>query len=56
VTLLVSRIREVPTAADAGAWYFPGTVFLLASIAALAIWGFRTALGSRRLWKDDLFG
>jgi predicted Ser/Thr protein kinase len=36
------------------AWYFGHDVLLLASVLALAAWGFHTSIAGRRLWKQDL--
>lgn len=36
------------------AWYFGGDVFILASVLALAGWGFHTSIAGRKLWKQDL--
>jgi predicted Ser/Thr protein kinase len=36
------------------AWYFGNDVVLLASVLALAAWGFHTSIAGRRLWKQDL--
>ncbi len=38
------------------AWYFGNDVVLLASVLALAAWGFHTSIAGRRLWKQDLLG
>jgi serine/threonine-protein kinase len=36
------------------AWYFGNNVLLLASVLALAAWGFHASIAGRRLWKQDL--
>ncbi len=36
---------------DTSAWYFTDAVLALASIAALAIWGFYVALAGQTPWK-----
>ncbi len=41
-----------PMTFDAGAWYAGGTLLGLASIAAIALYGFRTALGGRPAFGD----
>ena len=40
--------------ASTSAWYFGNDVLLLASVLALAGWGFHTSIAGRRLWKQDL--
>ena len=53
--LLFSNLTNVPEARTS-AWYFGGTAFLLAVALTLAAWAFYTSLGSRKLWRADLFG
>jgi len=57
VTLLAGNVvAGAPITAHSSAWYFPSAVFMLACVAALTAWAFRTAIGGQRLWKTDLFG
>jgi serine/threonine-protein kinase len=51
VNILVSYTQ--PTTSTS-AWYFGNDVLLLASVLALAAWGFHTSIAGRRLWKQDL--
>jgi serine/threonine-protein kinase len=44
----------IPFTAHTSAWYFGDSIFMLAAILALAVWGFRTATAGRRLWKANL--
>jgi hypothetical protein len=37
---------------DSSAWYFGNSLFLLAIVAALAVWAFYTATGGRP-WSDS---
>jgi serine/threonine-protein kinase len=53
--MLFSNATNVP-GARVSAWYFGGTVFVLAAALALSAWAFHTSLGGRRLWKEDFFG
>ena len=57
ITLLAGNVvAGAPITSHSSAWYFPSVVFMLACVAALAAWAFRTAIAGRRLWKTDLFG
>ena len=40
--------------ASTSAWYFGNDVLILASVLALAGWGFHTSIAGRKLWKQDL--
>jgi len=44
---------NVPVTLNASAWYFPNAALALATIAALAIWGFYTALAGEVPWKTE---
>ncbi len=51
-----SLVTYTQVTASTSAWYFGHDVLLLASILALAAWGFHTSIAGRRLWKQDLLG
>jgi serine/threonine-protein kinase len=55
VALLFSTVGNAP-GPKLSSWYFSSTVFMLAVTLALAAWAFHTALGGRKLWKEDFFG
>jgi hypothetical protein len=42
---------NIPVTLNPSAWYFINTTLALATIAALAIWGFYTALADQTPWK-----
>ncbi len=44
---------NVPVTLNPSAWYFTDAVLAMASIAALAIWGFYTALAGQVPWKTE---
>ncbi len=44
---------NLPVTLNASAWYFTNPTLALASIAALAIWGFYTALAGQVPWKTE---
>jgi serine/threonine-protein kinase len=44
---------NIPLTLNPSAWYFTNATLALASIAALAIWGFHTALAGQVLWKPE---
>ena len=48
-------ILNLPMTTDLSSWFIGGTIFSYASVAALAIWAFHTALAGQKLWKEDLF-
>jgi len=49
-----SLITYTQVTTSTSAWYFGHNVLLLASVLALAAWGFHTSIAGRRLWKQDL--
>jgi serine/threonine-protein kinase len=49
-------LLNVPLTFDFSAWYLTSSLLPLFSVAALAVWGFYTSLGGRKLWEADLFG
>jgi hypothetical protein len=58
VTLVVAlsiadMTLNVPVTLNPSAWYFTPATLALASVAALAIWGFYTALAGRTPWKTQ---
>ncbi len=48
-------LANVPVTTDFSAWFAPNMLFPFLVIAALAIWGFYTALAGRPLLKEELF-
>jgi hypothetical protein len=44
---------NIPVTLNPSAWYFNGGALVLASIAAVAIWGFYTALAGEVPWKTE---
>jgi serine/threonine-protein kinase len=56
VALVVANVAgSAPITPNSSAWYFGSAVFMLACVAALTIWAFRSAIGGQRLWKADPF-
>ena len=53
-SLMVLRISPLTT--DLSAWYATDALLAMAIVLAVAIYGFRTTLGSRRIWRDELAG
>jgi predicted Ser/Thr protein kinase len=58
VTLVVAlsiadMTLNIPVTLNSSAWYFTDTTVALASVAALAIWGFYTALAGQTPWKTQ---
>jgi hypothetical protein len=48
-------LANVPLTTDFSAWYAAATLVPLLAVAALAVWGFHTALAGRPLLKQELF-
>jgi hypothetical protein len=46
-------VLNIPVTWNASVWYFPNSTLALATIAALAIWGFYTALAGEVPWKTE---
>jgi serine/threonine-protein kinase len=44
-----------PMTANFSNWFIGSTIFIYASLAALGLWAFYTALAGQELWKEDLF-
>jgi hypothetical protein len=53
--LVADLLLNAPVATSLSIWYAASTVFLFASILALAAWGAYTSLAGQPLWKGDLF-
>ena len=51
----VDLLANIPFTTDFSSWYFAGPVFVVALIAALAVWGCYTALAGRKLRMERLF-
>jgi serine/threonine-protein kinase len=49
-------LENAPITANTSAWYFPSGLLMVAAVAVLAAWAFRTSLGGRKIWKQDLLG
>ena len=47
-------MESVPATLHGGAWYFGDTLFLLACILALAVWGCYTSMAGQKIWKTNL--
>ena len=48
-----SVVPNSPLTTDLSAWYASAMLATLAIVLAIALWGFRTALGGRAVWKAD---
>jgi len=45
---------NIPVTLNTSAWYFTGATLALGTVAALAIWGFYTALAGQVPWKGEV--
>jgi hypothetical protein len=52
-TYVADMALNLPITPNPSAWYFTNAAFALASIAALAIWAFYTALAGQVPWKTE---
>jgi len=48
-------VGNLPSTANFSAWYANGPIFALLLVAALAVWGFHTALAGRPIFSRELF-
>jgi serine/threonine-protein kinase len=48
-----SVVPQSPLTTDLSAWYAGSMLTTLAIVLAIALWGFRAALGGRTVWKSD---
>ncbi len=46
---------NIPITLDLSMWYMSGSLFVLATVCGLAVWGFYTSLGGQKVIKEDLF-
>jgi hypothetical protein len=54
ITLFTADLAlNIPVTLNSSAWYFTNATLPLAAIAALAIWGFYTALAGQSPWKTE---
>ena len=54
VTVYCTIIGGAPWTSSLSAWYARTAMLAIAAILALAIYGFRTTLAGRPLWRDEL--
>lgn len=48
-------LLNLPITTNTSSWFIGAALFGYASVAALTIWGFHTALAGKKLWKEELF-
>jgi serine/threonine-protein kinase len=53
--LVTDLVLGVPMTANFSNWFIGSTIFVFASIVAMGIWAFYTALAGQKLWKEELF-
>jgi len=46
---------NTPMTANFSNWFVGSTIFVYASVAALGLWAFHSALAGQKLWKEELF-
>jgi hypothetical protein len=49
-----SVLGRFPLTTNLTAWYAPTAVLAMLSVVAIAVYGFRTTLAGRPLWRDEL--
>ena len=53
---VANGVGNLPSTTSPSEWYFGSTMLVLAIVAAVAVWAFRTAIGGKRLLKGDWLG
>ncbi len=53
--IVADVLLNAPLTVDFSAWYASTGVVLVLSVAAIAVWGFYSALGTQKLWQTDPF-
>jgi hypothetical protein len=51
----VDLLLSVPLGLNPSNWYMSGSLFVLATVAAMAVWGAYTALGGQKILKEQFF-
>jgi len=52
----VDLLLNVPITTHLSSWYAGSAMFVLVTVAGLAIWGCYISLGGQKIWKENLFG
>ena len=50
----VDLLLNIPITTHFSSWYMGGSLFVLLTVTAMAVWGFYTALGGQKLLKENL--
>lgn len=53
--IVTDLLLGTPITANFSQWFVGSTIFVFASIAAVGLWAFHTALAGQKLWKEELF-
>jgi predicted Ser/Thr protein kinase len=53
--LTVDLLLSIPMGLNPASWYMSGSLFVLTTVAAMAVWGAYTALGGQKILKEQLF-
>ncbi len=48
-------LGSIPISTDLSSWYIGNSIFVIVLVAAMAVWGWHTALGGQKLLKENLF-
>ena len=51
----VDLLLSIPLGLNPSSWYMGGSFFVLATVAAMAVWGAYTALGGQKILTEQLF-
>ena len=51
----VDLLLSIPLGLNPTSWYMAGSLFVLATVAAMAVWGAYTALGGQKILKEQFF-
>jgi hypothetical protein len=52
---VLDLVLNLPMTTDFSAWFIGTVILCYASVAAIAVWAFHTALAGKKLWKEELF-
>ena len=51
---VLDLVLNLPMTTDFSAWFIGTAIFCYASVAAIAVWAFHTAVAGQKLWKEAL--
>jgi serine/threonine-protein kinase len=52
---VVDLLLNIPITTNLATWYMGGSLFVLLTVAGLALWGCYMSLAGQKIWKENLF-